>query len=253
MNKKIEYIHILQIGCGGTGGYLVLPLSKYLRSLHHTGNYSMIQYTLADGDIVEPKNIARQNFTKDDIGKNKAEVLSERYSDIYFTIYPFGDFLNDYTMSLMISDMNDIAHNRNTLIIVIGCVDSIDSRKNIVSLVKAMSKDILTLSDNTYYIDSGNYLYNGQIKVFRLNNIEEEFEEYFNDNYSIDMDSKKESCSENGDQSILMNFRCADLLYSLITDIITRNGNCRVNEIQTTRYVVTPDNNNLVELIEEST
>lgn len=35
---------------------------------------------LVDGDTVEPKNLIRQNFIEQDIGKNKAAVMADRYS-----------------------------------------------------------------------------------------------------------------------------------------------------------------------------
>ena len=244
---NITSINIVQIGCGGTGSYLVAPLSKYLRSLHKTQNYTLLQYILVDGDLVETKNIARQNFLEEDIDKNKATILANRYSDKSFKIYPFDDYLNTNTMQPLIYDSLDI--DKNSLTLIIGCVDTISSRRNIIELLTSIRN---IESNHILYIDSGNYLYNGQIKVFKLNKyIKRDFEEYFDDNYSIEMDKLKDSCSENGDQSILMNFRCADLLYSIITDIITRDGNCRVFELQTTRYILTPDIKNLTELIEE--
>jgi molybdopterin/thiamine biosynthesis adenylyltransferase len=61
---------ILIIGAGGIGSYLIQYLDK-------TRLYKMIVY---DPDIVEDKNLTYQNFTKDDVGHNKAENMAERYS-----------------------------------------------------------------------------------------------------------------------------------------------------------------------------
>ena len=62
------------MGCGGIGSWLVLFMAHGRRnSLFHA------DVTLADPDVVEPKNILYSNFLPEDIGKNKAEVLAERY------------------------------------------------------------------------------------------------------------------------------------------------------------------------------
>ena len=44
---------------------------------------SLIHIFLCDGDIVEEKNLVRQNFTPADLGENKAKVLAERYSSVF--------------------------------------------------------------------------------------------------------------------------------------------------------------------------
>jgi hypothetical protein len=65
------------IGTGGTGGFLIPHLARYIASLPYS-KYCLI--VLVDGDTVEDKNIIRQNFIRQDVGKNKAEVLAKRYS-----------------------------------------------------------------------------------------------------------------------------------------------------------------------------
>jgi tRNA A37 threonylcarbamoyladenosine dehydratase len=35
---------------------------------------------------LETKNLIRQNFIRDDVGRNKAEVLAERYTELYDNI-----------------------------------------------------------------------------------------------------------------------------------------------------------------------
>lgn len=58
--------HVI-IGCGGVGSWLATVLSK-------TEN----KILLVDGDTLEKKNLDRQLFSPEDIGKNKAEALSRR-------------------------------------------------------------------------------------------------------------------------------------------------------------------------------
>ena len=76
--EKYQSIRIMQVGTGGTGSYLVLPLAKFLNSLKKTRAYNDIKYYLIDNDIVEEKNIWRQNFNYNEIGQNKSEVLANR-------------------------------------------------------------------------------------------------------------------------------------------------------------------------------
>jgi hypothetical protein len=60
---------VLIIGAGGIGSFLI-PL------LHKTGLYEI---TIADPDKVEEKNLPYQNYEREDIGGNKAEIMFDRY------------------------------------------------------------------------------------------------------------------------------------------------------------------------------
>jgi hypothetical protein len=63
---------ILIIGAGGIGSFLIPTLDK-------VGLYDI---TVADPDIVETKNLPYQNFTKEEVGKNKALCMARRYSSL---------------------------------------------------------------------------------------------------------------------------------------------------------------------------
>lgn len=63
-------IHI--VGCGGAGVWLSLILS---RSMHL---YPNTQIILQDGDTIEKRNLDRQLFSEEDIGKNKAQALADQ-------------------------------------------------------------------------------------------------------------------------------------------------------------------------------
>lgn len=63
---------ILVVGAGGIGSYLVPFLVKASQTLP-------LDITVMDFDIVEEKNLLYQNYEPEDVGKNKAEVLAERY------------------------------------------------------------------------------------------------------------------------------------------------------------------------------
>ena len=80
------------IGCGGGGSWLAHVMSRLL------GNPSYI--TLVDGDTLEEKNLDRQLFTEDDIGKNKAMALSAKlgtkFSDKWYSEHLFQHEPSDW-------------------------------------------------------------------------------------------------------------------------------------------------------------
>lgn len=79
-DREFAFNIVYVIGVGGTGGFLVPHLSRYIASLPYS-KYTAI--VLVDGDMVERKNIIRQNFVEQDIEKNKAQVLASRYSSAF--------------------------------------------------------------------------------------------------------------------------------------------------------------------------
>ena len=76
--SKSRPVKIVLVGTGGTGGYIVPQLYRLLYALDRP-----IRVILCDGDLVEEKNLGRQNFIEADLGKNKAMVLAERYSNAF--------------------------------------------------------------------------------------------------------------------------------------------------------------------------
>lgn len=66
------------LGAGGTGGHIAPHLYRLLYALERP-----VRFIICDGDIVEEKNLVRQNFTPADLGENKARVLAERYSSVF--------------------------------------------------------------------------------------------------------------------------------------------------------------------------
>ena len=73
--SKTRPIKVVMIGTGGTGGHIAPHLYRLLYALDRP-----VKFILCDGDVVEEKNLVRQNFTAADLGENKAKVTAERYS-----------------------------------------------------------------------------------------------------------------------------------------------------------------------------
>ena len=63
-------VKIVMLGAGGTGGHIAPHLYRLLYSLERP-----VRFIICDGDVVEGKNLVRQNFTKADLGENKAKCL----------------------------------------------------------------------------------------------------------------------------------------------------------------------------------
>ena len=62
-------VKIVIIGAGGTGGNIIPHLYRIAFSSDRH-----CKIVICDGDIVERKNLIRQNFAACDIGENKAQV-----------------------------------------------------------------------------------------------------------------------------------------------------------------------------------
>src|SRR5512139_3080577 len=74
----LKEVSIHLIGCGGSGSWLaphLARIAKLLEEVHHLS----VRLVFWDPDIVEQKNIYRQNFCEAEIGVNKAQTLARRY------------------------------------------------------------------------------------------------------------------------------------------------------------------------------
>lgn len=140
-------IHIVMLGCGGTGGHIVPHLYRLLHALFRPS-----KVILCDGDIVERKNLVRQNFIASDLGRNKAEALAERYAGAFGMECCFSDrFIENETQlkSLLVPEQSD------ALVLLIGAVDNNKSRQ--------LCNSVFYQAHDLIYIDSGNGLSSGQV------------------------------------------------------------------------------------------
>ena len=154
LNKPVK---IIMLGAGGTGGHVAPHL---YRLLHTLNRYTKV--IVCDGDIVEEKNLVRQNFISADLGKNKAQVLAERYASAFgLEVSYIPEFIEDETRlaELVKPDTyhtSPCGYKREEgLAILIGCVDNNRSRQLCHQVFKA--------AKNLIYIDSGNGEHTGQV------------------------------------------------------------------------------------------
>jgi hypothetical protein len=145
------------LGAGGTGGHIAPHLYRLLHTLDRPVNV-----VIADGDIVEQKNLIRQNFISADLGRNKARVLAERYASAFgMEVHYIPDFVEseDRLTELITPDRYHTGTYSRRYeeghSILIGCVDNNRSRR--------LCHEVFNKSDNLIYLDSGNGEYTGQV------------------------------------------------------------------------------------------
>lgn len=156
--SKSRPVKIVLVGTGGTGGYIVPQLYRLLYALDRP-----IRVILCDGDLVEEKNLGRQNFIEADLGKNKAMVLAERYSNAfgietsYIPQYVEDEEMLEELLEPLQYPQNRYVTNQNgeavrkvisEIVILIGAVDNNRSRQVFHSVFQR-AKELI-------YIDSGN-------------------------------------------------------------------------------------------------
>ena len=150
-------VKIVMLGAGGTGGHAIPHLYRLLHTLDRP-----VRIIIADGDIVEEKNLVRQNFISADLGRNKAQVLAERYASAFgMEAQYIPEFIENQEriaelVRPYIYSPGPYSYQRlEGLSILIGCVDNNRSRQ--------LCHQVFKKSDNLIYIDSGNGEYTGQV------------------------------------------------------------------------------------------
>jgi len=131
---------VFVIGCGGNGSHLVPDLARFLSTLEQ-----QVSLVLVDGDTVEEKNLIRQHFIKNDIGRNKAEVLAARYGAA------FGVDIGSVSEYLTKENSRRIFNHMRHPAVIFTCTDNLKSRK----IVSGMKGDV--------WIDLGNEESGGQV------------------------------------------------------------------------------------------
>lgn len=154
MKLSIERpVQILIIGAGGTGGYVIPQLYRIAYA-----SKRKCRVIIADGDIVEEKNLIRQNFSPNDIGENKAAVLAERYAEVFGIETEYiPDFIEseDQLYNLLYVERRSYSSEPRPISILIGAVDNNRSR--------IMCNNVFNKLDDIVYIDSGNGDFTGQV------------------------------------------------------------------------------------------
>lgn len=213
-NRNLKSTHnwpvkaIVVIGCGGTGSWLIPKLVKTINDMKRK-NLITKDFTLAlvDGDTVEPKNLIRQNFIEQDIGKNKAAVMADRYSphlnEGISTVY-LDKYLTKIKENLEGKDKDNFVNTdsflsgfagEKTATIIFNLVDNDNARKSL-----HCSASYLSNRSNIVIADVGNEDTFGQLYASFYNKFYNFFEDNFFDwntsAWGNDEEVKIYSCAE---------------------------------------------------------
>lgn len=160
LNKEINIkrsgtnIQVIVVGCGGTGSRLVPLLAQ------QAANRNDMHIMLCDFDIIEHKNLSRQNFYEFEVGENKAKALADRFSMLY-------GIEIEFSTAKIHNDLYLKNVNSSTDIVVFDCTDNKTARKAI--------RDFCRFSYYTsgfnriYLISCGNEKDYGQVHFSILN------------------------------------------------------------------------------------
>ncbi|MCR5837061.1 MAG: ThiF family adenylyltransferase [Lachnospiraceae bacterium] len=209
--------NIVCVGCGGTGSAFLQKLARYQASSKEIINVAVI-----DGDIVEQKNLIRQNFFSGDIRKKKANCIIDLASCSYgVNWFSYPDYLVD---SKQIAEIfNSMVSNNNMNInMLVGCVDNHNARRVMESWFEKQN--------NCFYIDSANDEYDGEVIVSCMANSQEVSPRrsfYFPDVLTDETPSVVElSCEQrniSSPQHQTTNDMAGNIILSVVSQIINRN------------------------------
>jgi len=161
--------NIFVVGCGGTGSRLIPTLVQFIRSItkqfNPRGWLGSTNIIFIDGDVVEEKNLLRQNFIAADVGKNKAAVLANRYGKAYgmpITTYPkfIEPDTDPFAFRRMLNEATGLNLGDNYNDMVIMCVDSAEARRTVIKALTGV------YGNPTVFIDAGNEDSFGQVRMF---------------------------------------------------------------------------------------
>jgi len=147
-------LKIYLVGCGGTGSWLAPHLIRLARFLRETRQMK-VHINFVDPDIVEMKNVFRQNFGEAEVGGRKAELLALRYAAAW------GTAIEVHTTQF---DKGMVQLEYGDLGVIVGCVDNAAARRVIA--------ETLTQDNNLrsteglprlWWLDAGNGKETGQV------------------------------------------------------------------------------------------
>ena len=125
-------------------------------------------FPIVDGDLVEKKNLVRQNFIEADLGENKAQVLAERYSSVFGleTKYIPSYIESEEELKKLVtpriwktSQYYSAGKWRNkTLTELVILIEAVDNNRS-----RSLCHRVFYQMKNLVYIDSGNGEYTGQV------------------------------------------------------------------------------------------
>lgn len=219
----INNLSIYLIGTGGTGGFAFTNLARLLAGAN-------VPISIFDGDIVEPKNLKRQQFGKADIDSPKAQALADWTSRTILDCPPIG-VINDY-----VTDSDELLAGiclstpDDAVPLIISAVDNVATRKLINQALEDLPEYIA--------IDSGNHDQGGQVvlttnlkvvesqgfetpKPVKLANMLQVYPEIANiDDKNPGLEQSCDDVVESEPQAMMANSRNGDIIANLVMSIL---------------------------------
>ena len=154
-----KQVELYLVGCGGTGSWLAPSLCRIARTLNEKGKVTNLIFI--DPDVVEQKNVLRQNFCDAEIGLNKAQTLALRYSLSWgISIEALPALFNPEIVA------KDYYQREHKLKIIIGCVDNALARQSIAdALSQYQSWHTRNVATELWWLDCGNHSNSGQVLI----------------------------------------------------------------------------------------
>ncbi|MBD2131063.1 ThiF family adenylyltransferase [Sphaerospermopsis sp. FACHB-1094] len=182
-----NHVEFIVVGAGGTGGFLIPSVAKLMLEIEANSNKTA-SCIVVDPDIIEPKNIPRQNFQQSEVGLYKAEVLAARYSlglgvQIRAIAKPFTKKI--------------VSARWRKLTVIIGCVDNAAARAEISSCLDQNYPGSLP---QIWWLDCGNHANSssGQVLLGSTNQftLEAAFDNLQKPNFCFNLPSPSRQHSE---------------------------------------------------------
>jgi PRTRC genetic system ThiF family protein len=149
------------IGAGGTGGQVLTALARMNHALVALGHPGLM-VRVFDDDIVEMANLGRQLFTTAELGLHKSVALINRINRFFGT---------NWKAETTRYERKSIVHETASAVISISCVDTVQARFDIGSLLKQVAKNHYGRSRAKYWMDFGNSRTSGQVILSTLDHI----------------------------------------------------------------------------------
>jgi PRTRC genetic system ThiF family protein len=148
-------VMLLLAGCGGTGSHIAQSLARI--AAHTRESRTDLRIIFCDGDTVEPKNVGRQLFTPGDVGKNKAQVLAQRFSALFgLAIEALPEMATTSRLAAIGGRVKKYSHP--PLGILIGAVDTSTART-------VLQRSLRDQGGWQVWLDCGNHEDSGQVCV----------------------------------------------------------------------------------------
>lgn len=149
---KSDYVFII-VGAGGTGTYFLKEFSRFIAGTEFKKQIAAMY--ILDGDTVEKKNLTRQCFCEEDIGRNKAAVMAEILNEEFKLSFRSRNhyLLKKESITEMVRESSE--YGKNNIPVVISCVDNHACRLLLEEYFQEVS--------NCIYFDSANEYETGEV------------------------------------------------------------------------------------------